>query len=221
MFIFIRYHLSSKFYDMEKIKLTIVYYSSTGTNYQLAQWAGASAEGVGAEVRLVKIPELVSEDIIAQNPAWEQHFNESRNIPDVSLEDLEWADALIFSCPTRYGHITSQFQQFIDTTGGLWSKGKLANKVVSAMTSAQNPHGGQETTLLAMYTTFFHWGAIVATPGYSDPSIFKGGGNPYGTSVSVDGDGNMKEDVQEAVEYQAKRTIEVAQWVKKGMDDQS
>ena len=53
---------------------------------------------------------------------------------------------------------------FIDTTGGLWFHGKLANKVVSAIGSAQNPHGGQEATILSLYTTMYHWGAIVAAP---------------------------------------------------------
>lgn len=90
------------------------------------------------------------------------------------------------------------------------------NKVVSAMTSAQNPHGGQEATILSLYTTMYHWGAIVAAPGYTDPSLFTAGGNPYGTSVSVDQDGNMQEDVQQAIKYQAKRTVQLAQWVKQG-----
>lgn len=40
------------------------------------------------------------------------------------------------------------------------------------MTSAQNPHGGQEATILSIYTTKYHWGAIVAAPGYTDPVTF-------------------------------------------------
>ena len=133
---------------------------------------------------------------------------------------LDWADAIIFSVPTRFGHVSSQVQQFLDTTGGLWAQGKLANKVVSGMTSAQNPHGGQEATILGLYTSMFHWGAIIAAPGYADQSLFKAGGNPYGTSVSVDQDGNMVEDVQDAVVYQAKHTVEVAQWIKDGQSKQ-
>ncbi|MED4449060.1 NAD(P)H:quinone oxidoreductase, type IV, partial [Cytobacillus firmus] len=56
----------------------------------------------------------------------------------------------------------------------------------------------------------------VAAPGYTDPVLFGAGGNPYGTSVTVDQDGNMIEDVKEAVKYQAKRTVTVAEWIKKG-----
>jgi NAD(P)H dehydrogenase (quinone) len=98
--------------------------------------------------------------------------------------------------------------------GGLWAQGKTVNKVASAMSSAQNPHGGQEATILSIYTTMYHWGAIVAAPGYTDPVLFGAGGNPYGTSVTVDQNGNMIEDVQAAVKHQAKRTVTVAQWVK-------
>src|SRR5690625_6387680 len=40
----------------------------------------------------------------------------------------------------------------------IWSEGKLTNKTFSAMASAQNPHGGQETTLQTLYITAMHWG---------------------------------------------------------------
>lgn len=71
------------------------------------------------------------------------------------------------------------------------------------MSSAQNSHGGQETTILSLYTTMMHWGAIISPPGYTDEVIFGAGGNPYGTSVTVDQDGNMVEDVEQAVKYRA------------------
>jgi len=199
------------------VKLAIIYYSSTGTNYKLAKTAEEAAKETGAEVKLVKVPELAPEEAINGNPAWKAHLEETKDVPTASLDDLVWADAYIFSVPTRYGTVPSQMKQFLDTTGGLWSEGKLANKVVSAMTSASNPHGGQEQTILSLYTTMFHWGAIVAAPGYTDDSIFAAGGNPYGTSVTADQEGNWKEDVTAAVKHQAKRTIQVAGAVKNGM----
>jgi len=202
--------------DMSNVKLAIIYYSSTGTNYKMAKWAEEGAKEIGAEVKVLKVPELAPQSAIEANPAWKAHLEETKGVPEVTLDDLEWADAIIFSMPTRFGNLPSQMKQFLDTTGGLWFQGKLVNKVVSAMTSAQNPHGGQEQTILSLYTTMFHWGAIIAAPGYTDQSIFTAGGNPYGTSVSVDQDGKMKEDVKEAVKHQAKRTVTVAQWVKQG-----
>ena len=201
---------------MSKVKLAVIYYSSTGTNYQLAQWAEYGANDFGAEVKVLKIPETAPQAAIDSNPAWKAHVESTKDVPEVKLEDLEWADAIIFSVPTRFGNMPGQVKNFLDTTGGLWFNGKLTNKVVSAMTSAQNAHGGQEITTLALYTTMYHWGAIVVAPGYTDPVIYPAGGNPYGTSVSVDQDGKMVEDVQGAVKHQAKRTVTVAEWVKKG-----
>ena len=203
---------------MSNVKLAIIYYSSTGTNYQMAQWAEASAKEAGAEVKVAKVKENAPMEAIESNPAWKAYYEATQDVPEADTDLLEWADAIIFSVPTRFGHVSSQVQQFLDTTGGLWAQGKLANKVVSAMSSAQNPHGGQESTVLAVYTTMHHWGAIIAAPGYTDESLFKAGGNPYGTSVSVDQDGNMVEDVEDAVAYQAKRTVQVAGWVKDGLN---
>lgn len=200
---------------MANVKLAVIYYSMGGTNYQLAKWAEAGAKEAGAEVRVLKVAELAPQSVIEGNSVWKAHVEATKEVPEVKLEDLEWADAFIFSVPTRFGNMPSQMKQFLDTTGGLWFNGKLVNKVVSAMSSAQNPHGGQEATILSLYTTMYHWGAIVAAPGYSDPVTFAAGGNPYGTSVTVDQNGKMIEDVQAAVKYQAKRTVNVAEWVKK------
>lgn len=202
---------------MENVKLAIIYYSSTGTNFQLAQWAAEAAKAAGAEVKVLKIAESVPEAAIQSNPAWAAHVEAAKDIPEVSLDDLDWADAYIFSFPTRYGNPPSQVRSFIDTTGGLWFQGKLANKVVSAMTSAQNPHGGQESTLLSFYITMFHWGAIIAAPGYTSPVIFGAGGNPYGTSATANQEG-IAPGTKEAVAHQAERTVQVAKWVKTGLN---
>jgi len=84
------------------------------------------------------------------------------------------------------------------------------------MSSAENQHGGQEATILNFYTTMYHWGAIVVTPGYTDKVTIASGGNPYGTSVSVDNRGNMKEDVRDSVIHQARRAVMVGMWLRKG-----
>ncbi|WP_309123112.1 NAD(P)H:quinone oxidoreductase [Paenibacillus sp.] len=195
---------------MAQLKFAIVYYSSTGTNYNLSKMAEAAAKANGAEVKLMKVQELAPEAAINGNPLWKAHVEATKDVPVVTLDDLQWADAILFSMPTRFGNVPAQMKQFLDTTGGLWFQGKLVNKVVSAMTSAQNDHGGQEATILSLYTTMYHWGAIIAAPGYTDPVIFSTGGNPYGTSVKVDQEGKMTQDVQPAVAHQVKRMLDIA-----------
>jgi len=202
--------------EMSTIKLAVIYYSSTGTNYRLAKWTEEGGKASGAEVKVLKVPELAPQAAIDSNPAWKEHIEETKNVPEVTLDDLEWADAIIFSVPTRFGNMPAQMKQFIDTTGGLWFNGKLANKAVSAMSSANNAHGGQEATILAFYNTMHHWGSIIASPGYTDSVQFTSGGNPYGVSVTVGQDGKMQEDVEGAVKHQAKRAVQVAGWIKQG-----
>ena len=207
---------SKEMETMSNVKVAVVFYSMGGTNYQLAQWAAEGAKEAGAEVKVVKVQELAPQSVVDSNEVWKSTVEATKDVPVATSEDIEWADAIIFSVPTRFGTMPSQMKQFIDLQGGLWATGKTVNKVVSAMTSAQNPHGGQEATLLSLYTSMMHWGAIIATPGYTDPVLFGAGGNPYGTSVTVGQDGKMIEDVQGAVKHQAKRTVTVAEWVKKG-----
>lgn len=201
---------------MANTKIAIIYYSSTGTNYKMAKWAEAAAQEAGAEVRVLKAGELAPAEAIAANPAWQANHELTTDVPEATSGDLEWADGIIFSAATRFGGIASQMKQFLDMQGGLWANGSLVNKVVSAMSSAQNDHGGQEASILSLYTSLMHWGAIIAAPGYSDPALFTTGGNPYGASATVDGEGNIANDVKPAVEVQAKRTVDIAGRVKAG-----
>ncbi|MBE3562653.1 MAG: NAD(P)H:quinone oxidoreductase [Hydrogenibacillus schlegelii] len=199
------------------MRVAVIYYSATGTNYRLAQAAARAAEAAGAEVRLRKVAELAPPEAIEQNPAWKRHVEATRDVPEARPDDLVWADVIVFSAPSRFGNVPSQLKQFLDTTGPLWAKGALVDKVVTAMTSAQNPHGGQEATLLSLYTTAYHWGAIVVPPGYTDPAVFAAGGNPYGTSATVpEPDTPLPETVVRAAEHQVRRAIDIARRLKAG-----
>jgi NAD(P)H dehydrogenase (quinone) len=194
---------------MDQINLAIIYYSSTGTNHQLASWAKEAAQKMDVKnIKLLKIPETAPKEALEKNEKWKKHHLETSGIPHVKLEDLEWANAIVFCIPTRYGNLPSQFTSFTDTTGELWSSGKLANKVVTGMCSASNSHGGQETTLFSLYKMLFHWGAIVVTPGYTSEVLFQAGGNPYGLSLTA---GNEKTEIpKKAAYHQVERMLTLA-----------
>lgn len=167
-------------------RVAIIYYSSTGHVHRLAQAIEEGASEAGAETRLRHVEELAPEEAIEQNPEWVAHREEIRHVETATLDDLDWADAYVFGSPTRFGNVAAQLKQFLDSAGSLWAEGKLAGKVASGFTSSENAHGGQESTLLALYTTMYHWGAIVVAPGYTDPRVFAAGGNPYGASSTDD-----------------------------------
>jgi NAD(P)H dehydrogenase (quinone) len=199
---------------MPPVKAAIIYYSATGTVHTLAQAAAEGAEKAGANVRLRRVAELAPPAAIDANPAWAQHLRDTADIAEATLDDLDWADAVLFGTPTRFGNPASQLRAFIDTTGPLWVRGGLAGKVYSAFTASNTAHGGQEATLLALGNTFYHWGGIIVPPGYTDPVQFQSG-NPYGTS-HVAGDGPPSEVALQAARYQGRRVVDTAATLKAG-----
>jgi NAD(P)H dehydrogenase (quinone) len=198
------------------VKVSIIYYSATGTIYSLAQAIAEGAEKAGAEVTIRKVRELAPEEAIATNEGWVQHRLETQDVPEATADDVVDADAVIFGSPTRYGNIAAQLKQFIDTLGPQWSQNLLADKVYSGFTSTSTEHGGQESTLLALYNTIHHFGGVVVAPGYTDPVKFVDG-NPYGTSF-VAGQGNPPDDVAlNAARYQGERVVRIAAALKAGL----
>lgn len=192
------------------VKLAVIYYSQTGNVYEMAKTAAREGRDAGAEVRLRKVRELAPPEAIASNEAWAEHAEATADVEEATLDDLDWADAVLWGTPTRYGLPTAQIKQFIDITGPLWQEGKLADKVMSTFTSTQTSHGGQESTILAMNNTFYHWGAIIVSPGYTDPLQFDMEiGNPYGAShIGLKGPVSEKDRV--AVAIQTKRVVAIA-----------
>ncbi len=205
----------------EPSKISVIYYSSTGTVYELAQAVAEGAAQTGADVRMRKVRELAPELAISANPAWAEHAAATSNVPIAVPEDVMWADAVVFGTPTRFGNVASQLKQFLDTLGGLWAEGQLADKVYSGFVTASTRHGGLESTLLALYNSFHHFGGIVVAPGYTDASKFVDG-NPYGTSYVTQNPAQPVDDVaRKAALYQGARVAWVAAALRNGRRQQA
>ena len=99
------------------MKISIIYYSETGTTEQVAKWI---AEGTGVianvETRLFNLAE-----------------NDS---PDKAF--IEASDAVIFGTPTYVANMCWQMKKFFDTRLNY----KLAGKLGSAFSTEGSPHGG-------------------------------------------------------------------------------
>lgn len=190
--------------------IAIIYYSSTGSVHTLAQAFALGAQTTGAEVRLRRAAELVQDAIVAGNDAWANHLAETRHIPEATVDDLVWADGFAIGTPTRFGQPASQIKQFLDATSQAWNAGHLANKPATGFTSSYERHGGQESTLLALYHTFYHWGSLILPTGYVNYDLsHAAGGNPYGVS-SISEDGKPGEDVLALAFYQGQRLAELS-----------
>lgn len=191
-------------------KLAIVYYSAQGTTHAMAQRLADTAEKQGADVRLRHVAEIAPSEAVQSVDAWAAHAAEMAAEPSPSPDDLDWADAVIFGSPTRYGHVSSQLQAFIDTLGPLWQQGKLADKVYAGFMSSSTAHGGQETTLEALHTTFAHFGGIIVPPGYTDPVKFADG-NPYGVGKVTGASSELTDDDHASLDHLVTRVLMIAE----------
>ena len=201
---------------MSDVKVSVIYYSATGSVHALAEQAVEAAEKAGAEVRLRKVQELAPKEAIAANEGWSKHALETEDVPVASADDVVWADAVVFGTPTRYGTVAAQLKQFLDTLGPQWAQGQLADKVYTGFVSTGTAHGGQESTLLALYNSVYHFGGIIVPPGYTDPSKFVDG-NPYGAShISANGANPPQEQDLTAVAYSTTRAVEIARRLVRG-----
>ena len=197
------------------MNVSIVYYSMYGHIYRMAESVKEGADGVGgAVVRIFRVPETLPEDVLKKMGALDSQKAQA-NVPVCKLEDLTSADAIIFGTPTRFGNMCGQMRQFLDSTGGLWSKGALVGKVGSVFTSSATQHGGQESTILSFHFTLLHHGMIIVGLPYTFAGQMRidemTGGSPYGSSTIAGGDGKRMPSKNEldAARFQGKHVAEI------------
>ncbi|MFO0801257.1 MAG: NAD(P)H:quinone oxidoreductase [Gemmataceae bacterium] len=167
-------------------KVQVIFYSTYGHVWQLAEAVAEGARAAGADVQLLRVAETLPDDVLAKMGAAEAQ-KAFAHVPLADPRKLQEADAIVIGAPTRFGSVPAQLRAFLDNTGGQWASGALIGKVGSAFTSTASQHGGQETTLLTLSTYFYHMGMVIVGVPYSVPELTNldavGGGTPYGAST--------------------------------------
>jgi NAD(P)H dehydrogenase (quinone) len=197
------------------MNMLIVYYSMYGHIRRMAEAVKDGADGVSnATVRICRVPETLPEDVLKKMDAQNAQKAQA-NVPVCKLEDLISADAIIFGTPTRFGNMCGQMRQFLDSTGGLWSKNALVGKVGSVFTSSATQHGGQESTILSFHFTLLHHGMIIVGLPYTFAGQMRidemTGSSPYGASTIAGDDGKRMPSKNEldAARFQGKHVAEI------------
>jgi NAD(P)H dehydrogenase (quinone) len=160
-----------------KANILVAFYSRDGSVEALAKAVSEGARAAGAEVRLRRVPDIVSPAVMAKVPGWEERSE--RMLAEYGAPtpaDAEWADGIIFGTPTRFGNTSAGLKAFIDSLGGLWFQGKLNGKAASAFTSTAGPHGGNETTVVSLYIPMAHWGSPSCRPATLTKRLFRATG---------------------------------------------
>lgn len=193
-------------------KILIPFYSRSGTVEGLAKAVAEGAQAEGAQVRLRRAREVVSDEVIASVPGWKEDADAmNARYAAPTPDDAEWADAVIFGTPTRFGSVSSELKAYIDSLGGLWQQGKLNGKAGSAFAGSSQAHGGNEATVISLWNPLAHLGFIIVPTGYADGVMFAGAGSPYGASVVSGHPPTGPSEAELAVaRFQGKRVAQVA-----------
>lgn len=202
----------------QRANIAVVYYSSTGHMHELAEAISAGAAEAGANVRVRRAAETVPTEDIVVHHTWMGNISQTKHIPTAAAADLLWADGIIFGTPARFGNVAAQLKAFIDTLSGLWRRDLLSDKVYSGFTSTASMHGGQESTLLALYNSVHHFGGILVTPGYKG-DVDAATRNPYGATHFTRSDGSRPVDdaARNAARLQGRRVAVMATAFKLGL----
>lgn len=192
-------------------KVLVAFYSRNGTIESLARAVGEGAQEAGAEVRLRRVRELVPPETMAAVPGWTENAARMNALYEAPTPgDAEWAEAIVFGSPTRFGIVCSELKAWMDGLGGLWAQGKLAGKAASAFSASSSLHGGNEATILSLFAPMAHWGMIIVPTGYADPAMFKAG-TPYGATAATGRERRPTTEEERAVaRYQGGRVARVA-----------
>src|SRR5688572_33413222 len=181
----------------------VVYYSSYGHLYKMAQAVEAGAKSVAdTDVRLRRVAELESAGKhMSAQPAYVASQEAQKDVVIATNDDLRWADGVCWGTPTRYGNMIPQMSYFLSTTGGLWLKGELEMKAAGVFISTGTIHGGQESTVLTSMVPLLHLGMILVGTAYGEnPQILTTdgiGGSPYGPGTMAGGDNSRQPEERE------------------------
>ena len=91
---------------------------------------------------------------MAKAPGWAEGAERMNALYEAPTEaDAEWADAIVFGTPTRFGNVSAELKAYIDSLGGLWFQGKLNGKAGSAFASTSTPARRQRDRRSSRCTT--------------------------------------------------------------------
>ncbi|CAF0981205.1 unnamed protein product [Rotaria sp. Silwood1] len=212
-----------------KTRIHVIYYSMYGHIATMAKSVVKGVQAAGAEVRLIQIPETLSQDVLTKMHAPEK----DKSVPTITFGEagentVEFQDALtncdgiLLGFPTRFGGMPAQVKALWDATGGLWMKGTLVGKPISVFFSTGTQGGGQETTTLTSLTNFIHHGMVIVPIGYSCPlqtnmsEIHGGSGYGAGTFAGPDGSRQPTQLELQIAEHQGTYFTQVATALKIG-----
>ena len=181
-------------------RVCIICDSRNGSTLDLAEAIEAGVQDEQGESRLRRVGFAEPEHgVDPESAAYQNCHRRLSELHHACMEDLRWADGIVWGSPTRYGLISLPLSAFIDDIAPLWREGALIGKVGAAFTSTGGMHSGNETTLWSLLMPFLQHGMIIMGVPHSVPELVwtNKGGSPYGATAVTGFDGRWPTDSNE------------------------
>jgi NAD(P)H dehydrogenase (quinone) len=141
-------------------RILVLYYSAFGHTEALARAVAQGASEIpGAQVELMRVPELVPEHL-----ARESGYLLDQDAPVADAGILASYDAVLFGSPTRFGTMAAQMRSFLTRAGGQWTRGLLAGKIGSVFLTSAAQQLSPAPILQSFHSTLLHHGMRIAEP---------------------------------------------------------
>ena len=114
-------------------KISIIYFSQSGSTELLAAAIADGARQLGADVKCFRIRG--------------ERICEGRWRDDPVLQHLSDSDAIVFGSPTFMGGVSAQFKAFADATGQAWYQRRWKDKAAAGFTISNSPSGDKLAAL--------------------------------------------------------------------------
>jgi NAD(P)H dehydrogenase (quinone) len=194
------------------MKILIVCESRYGNTWKLGEAIADGARELNAEIRMRRPKVLYPEEQIRQSEYWWKFYDSIyRDTPEITKDDLRWADGVAFGSHTRFGNMGAELKWMWDQTSDLWLEGALAGKAGTAFNSTSSRYGGNESTSLSMIIPMLHHGLVIVGIPYTEQLLFTAGA-PYGATASTGPKANHPpdEDALAIARAQGRRLAEIA-----------
>ncbi|MDX8387199.1 MAG: flavodoxin family protein [Ghiorsea sp.] len=146
------------------------------------------ADAIAAGAKAVLSQESISANVVV------------KQAEDTNLDDMRFADVLIFGSPVHMGSMAWQMKKLIDSGSKFWMEGALEGKVGGVFATYGGyggAGGGVEQTLIGLHANFLEQGMLVcgfprSLTGYADAGIH------WGLAVRTGNDEGMPEGISDA-----------------------
>ncbi|HEX5417593.1 MAG TPA: NAD(P)H-dependent oxidoreductase [Chloroflexota bacterium] len=167
-------------------KVLICFYSRYGATAKLAEAIASGARMIPPDdVRIRRIPDLDPDEVIRRDESrWRAHQRLSKDYPEVTPEDVAWANGLVVGSPGYLGGMAAAVKAWLEQALAPWNNPQIEEKAGAAFSTTATAHGGSEATIASILTALMHLGLIITPSGYVLPTL---GSNqcPYGATFTT------------------------------------